>query len=618
MDSNTIIIGLGTIVVLGVGMQWLARRLQLPAILLLIAAGLVVGPWLDLVDPDEIFGDALFPVVSLAVGLLLFEGGLGLDIAELRTSGAQPVVRLITVGVLITGAALAAVSMPLFGLPLGQAALLGALLVVSGPTVVGPLLKLARPRAPSSTILRWEGIMIDPIGATLALVVLEVVLEDAAPGERLLGTAGVGIAFGILGSILLVGALRKFLVPDDLELAVTFMIVVGAYAGAEAIQSESGLFATTALGVVLANQRFVQVRRITAFNEDIGIILLGALFILLSARTNVDQLVDVIVPSIALVAVAILVIRPFVTWVCTAGAGMKWADRAFIGWMSPRGIVAAATSALFSLKLANSGQDGEEIAAIVFLVIVGTCLVYGLSARPMARRLGVQLPEPTGLLLVGGEPWLLALADRLTERGIEVTVVASGRYDLAQRSHPWRLFTAPILSPRLDVAFEGIRSAVIASPDDEHNAVALTRCLEDLSRKEVFVLPAQRRADAAASASRLGRLRDLVIGGGGRARRPDDGDDELVEVAPATTWTRRPFARGTSQPELQRAFEQGRRLRSVVVGAGDATTVDAAPTAAHVGGDQPVLLCVVTRTGALELAPRRATLAPGDTAIILD
>ena len=618
MDSNDIIIGLGTIVVLGVGMQWLARRLQLPAILLLIAAGLAVGPWLDLVDPDEIFGDALFPVVALAVGLLLFEGGLGLDIAELRTSGAKPVVRLITVGVLITGVALALVAMPLFDLPLSQAALLGALLVVSGPTVVGPLLKLSRPRAPSSTILRWEGIMIDPIGATLALVVLEVILNEGSPGERLLGTAGVGIAFGILGSILLVGALRKFLVPDDLELAVTFMIVVGAYAGAEAIQSESGLFATTALGVVLANQRFIQVRRITAFNEDIGIILLGGLFILLSARTNVDQLVDVLVPSIALVAVAILVVRPIVTWACTVGSGMKWADRAFVGWMSPRGIVAAATSALFSIKLAESGQDGEEIAAIVFLVIVGTCLVYGLSARPMARRLGVQLPEPTGLLLVGGEPWLLALADRLTEQGIKVTVVASGRYDLAQRSHPWRLFTAPILSPRLDVAFEGIRSAVIASPDDEHNAVALTRCLDDLSRKEVFVLPAQRRAEAPVSASRLGRLRDRVIGGGGRSRRPDDGDDELVEVAPATTWSRRPFARGTTQPDLQHAFEQGRRLRSIVVGEGDATTVDAVATAAHVDADQPVLLCVVTRAGALELAPRRTSLGTGDTAVILD
>ena len=346
MDSNDIIIGLGTVVVLGVGMQWLARRLQLPAILLLIAAGLVVGPWLDLVDPDEIFGDALFPVVSLAVGLLLFEGGLGLDIAELRTSGAKPVVRLITIGVVITGVALALVAMPLFDLPLSQAALLGALLVVSGPTVVGPLLKLSRPRAPSSTILRWEGIMIDPIGATLALIVLEVILNEGSPGERLLGTAGVGIAFGILGSILLVGALRKFLVPDDLELAVTFMIVVGAYAGAEAVQSESGLFATTALGVVLANQRFIQVRRITAFNEDIGIILLGGLFILLSARVDVDQLVDVIVPSIALVAVAVLVVRPVVTWVCTVGSGMKWADRAFVGWMSPRGIVAAATSAL--------------------------------------------------------------------------------------------------------------------------------------------------------------------------------------------------------------------------------------------------------------------------------
>ncbi|MCU0311267.1 MAG: sodium:proton antiporter [Acidimicrobiales bacterium] len=610
MDDNSVIVGLGTIVVLGVGMQWLARRVRLPAILLLIAAGLVVGPWLDLVDSDEIFGDSLFPVVSLAVGLLLFEGGLGLDLAELRTHGAKPVVRLITIGVLITGSLLAVVSVPLFGLETGEAAVLGALLVVSGPTVVGPLLKLARPRPPASTVLRWEGIMIDPIGATLALVVLQVVLDDGSPGRGLLGTAGVGIAFGLVGAALIVAALRRFLVPDDLELAVTFMIVVGAYAAAEALQSEAGLFATTALGVALANQRFIQVRRITAFNQDIGIIVLGGLFILLSARTEVDQLAEVLVPSLVLVGFAVLVVRPLVAWVCTAGSGMKPADRAFIGWMGPRGIVAAATSALFGLKLTDAGQDGDKVAAVVFLVIVGTCLVYGLSARPVARRLGVTSPDPSGVLLVGGEPWLLALADRLTEQGVDVTVAASGRYDLVGRTHPWRLLTAPILSDRLDVAFQGIRSAVIASPDDEHNAVALTRCLDDLSRKEVFVLPAHGRTEAVTADSRIGRLRDLVIGGGGRTRKPDGGDEELVEVAPATTWTRRPFGRGVTQQDLQRAFERGATVRTLAIGPDDDGAADAAI------GDA-ALLCLVTRAGHLDLAPRRSTFAAGDTLIVL-
>jgi NhaP-type Na+/H+ or K+/H+ antiporter len=660
--EDTVVLGLGTIVVLGVGAQWLARRLRFPAIVLLLAAGVVAGPALGLVDTDAIFGQALFPVVSMAVGILLFEGGLGLDIAELRTHGARPVVRLVTVGVALTWLAVWAVSVPLFGLPSEYAALLGALLVVSGPTVVGPLLRLARPRPPASVVLRWEGIVIDPIGATLALVVLQYVLGDGSVTE-LFVTAGLGLVIGLVAAALLVALLRRFLVPDDLELAVTTMFVIAAYASAELLASEAGLFATTALGVALANQRFVQVRRITTFNRDIGVLVLGGLFIILAARIDVDALVRVLPHSLVLVAFLVVVVRPIVAWACTARTGMSTADRAFIAGLCPRGIVAAATSALFAIELTDSGRASEDIDAIVFVVIVGTCVVYGLAAAPLAKRLGLALPDPRGVVLVGAQGWTLSLADRLAELGVPTAVVATGRFELRDRERGWRLFTAPMVTSGVDAAFDGARSAVIASIDDEHNAVALSRCLEDLSRAHVHVLPAASATDGPAgpptgrgrrwlaavvgplpevaatqpdaldpdaldpdaldpdaldpdALDTVGRHPEDVEPGTSRVPvgehhlSPSARDTELVELAPASGWSRRPFAPGVTQRALEHAWVTRGEVRALTV-----------PPAARHHRDDPLpagslVLVVRHHNGQLDLAPRHRP-SPGDTVLYL-
>ena len=557
-------VGLGAIVVLGVGMQWLARRVRVPAILLLIGAGLVAGPWLGIIKPDEIFGDSLFTLVSMAVSLLLFEGGLGLDVAELRRRGPRPVVQLVTVGVLITWVAVALVAVPLFGLSSDLAVLLGALLVVSGPTVVGPLLRVARPREPTATILRWEGIVIDPIGATLALVVLKVVTAGDAPFAELMLTALIGIAVGVAAAGLLVLALRTFSVPDDLEPAVTFMMVIAAYVVGEWALEEAGLFAATALGVALANQSWVPVRRIAAFGHDVGVLVLGGLFVVLAARVTPADFTGVITPSLVLVLFLVLVVRPIVGWVCTYRSHLPMADRAFIGALAPRGIVAAATSALFALRLDDAGLDDGRIEAIVFTVIVGTCLVYGLTAPFLARRLKVAEPEPEGLLLVGHQPWLLALADLLSELGESVTVLASGQTQLDAALREWRLLTVPLIDPAVSDELVSIRTAVLASHDDEHNALALSRCLDVLARREIYLLPSD---DSPTTAHRP--VTDARAGAG--SDRPDLVDplgpvdefeqiEELeaeVQTAPARGWDRRPFAPGSTQRSVGDAYDAG-------------------------------------------------------------
>lgn len=613
MDSTSIVIGLGTIVVLGVGMQWIARRVRVPAILLLIAAGLLVGPGLGIVDPTEIFGDALFPVVSMAVSLLLFEGGLGLDIAELRERGARPVVRLITLGVLVTWGAIAAVAMPLFGLSRGLALLLGALLVVSGPTVVGPLLSLARPRPPTSTILMWEGIVIDPVGATLALVVLKVITGGNQPVPELIGTAGAGILVGLAAAALLTLALRNFAIPEDLEMAVTFMTAIAAYAIAEGLPGleEAGLFATTALGVALANQHYVQIRRIASFGHDIGVIVLGGLFVVLAANASPSSLVAVLGPSAVLVAILILVVRPVVAWLCTARCHLPAADRAFIGALAPRGIVAAATSSLFVLRLQQAGMADGNLDSIVFMVIVGTCLVYGLTVVPLARWLGIAEPEPQGVLLVGAQPWILDLADALTGVGAEVTVLATGQYQLDAEDHPWEVITTPAIGPRLDAALDDVGRALIASIDDEHNAYALARCLDHLPRSAVYVLPADHRAavaetvDAETGETGDGGLAEFELVGG--ELEVEDGDAEELEVAPVRGWGRRPFAPDATQTGIEDAI---RRTGIRVLG----------PLAADDGPvelPEGIVLAVRRADGHVDLAPSaRHRLTQGDSALV--
>jgi NhaP-type Na+/H+ or K+/H+ antiporter len=399
VDSE-IVRGLALVVVLGVGLQWAARLLGLPSIVLLLAGGLAVGPGLGWVDPDEIFGDALFPVVSLAVGVLLFHGGLELRFADLDGPPRGPVLRLVTVGALATWLLTAAAAHVLYSEPVRVSLLVGAVLVVSGPTVVGPLLRLARPADPDATILQWEGIVIDPLGATLGVFCVNAFFVSAlSPGEiwsDVVVVALAGVAAGLAGAALLVAALRRLVVPDDLEVAVALAVVVGVYAAAESVRPEAGLFATTTLGLALANQRIVPVRQLRAFGEPIVVLVIGTLFIVLAARVEAGPLIDHLPEALGLAAVLVLVVRPLVMGLCTWRHPLSLRERAFLACPAPRGIVAAATAALFTLRLEQIGQDSSVLVPAVFAVIIVLAVVYGLGAVPAARWLGVARTPPAG------------------------------------------------------------------------------------------------------------------------------------------------------------------------------------------------------------------------------
>lgn len=428
MTDNEIIIGLATIVVLGVGAQWIARRRSFPSLLLLLPFGLLAGSVLDL-EPEQLFGDTLFPGVTLLVGLLLFQSGLGLRFGELPKHARRPVLHLVTVGAAVTflGGSLAVwgILEPRRGL----AFVVGAVLVVSGPTVVGPLLSVVRPRDPTDAILRWEGTVLDPIGATLAVVIVNLVLaaerDGLHPALQMLVRLGTGAGIGVVAAILLVFVMSRFLVTDNMEAAVALLFAVAAFTAAELVASEAGLFATVTLGIVAANQRIVPTSRISGFGENLEVLIIGSLFIVLGALVDLRDLIDVAWRVGLLVLVLVLVVRPLAVSLSMLGTALPARDRALIGWVDPRGVVAASVAASFAATLSASGFETSFMLPTVFGVILGTGVIYGLTASPAARLLGVRRPAPTGVAVVGDAAWLGELAARLTGLGVDVLVVTS-------------------------------------------------------------------------------------------------------------------------------------------------------------------------------------------------
>ncbi len=461
------------ILTLGVGGQWLANRLRIPGVLLLLTAGILVGPVFGVVHPEDDFGvDVLFPVVSLAVGLLLYEGGLGLKLDRL-TEGRSVILRLVTIGALVTWLIGWGATALLFEVSTSSAALIGAILVVSGPTVVIPLLHLSRPREPTGSILRWEGIVIDPVGATIAIVVLDATLNDSDPAEAALQigvTLGAGAFAGTAVAVLAMAAIHYHWIPDHLLNPAMLAAAIVAFAAANLIASEAGLMATTMLGLVLANQKLVPSGQLTAFSEDVGYLILGTLFIVLGAMVDLGDLFAVLPRALILIAILVLAARPLAVWLSTIGSGMQRNDRLFLSWMAPRGIVAASVATVFSRTLIEEGAgEVPELVPVVFATVIVTVALYGLTATVVARRTRVAKAEPKGVALVSNNRFAIDLADTLASQEVPVLVVSTST--AIQREafgHGLLAYDRPLDSHDLDLALDGvgIRLAILLTDDE--------------------------------------------------------------------------------------------------------------------------------------------------------
>lgn len=504
--SEHLLIDLAVIVALGILAQWLAWRMHLPAILLLLLFGLLAGPVTGALNPDVIFGDLLFPVVSVFVAIVLFEGGLSLKFRELRTVGAT-VVYLSTIGALVTWALAAAAAHYIVGLSPGLSILLGAILIVSGPTVIIPLLRQIRPNRRVGSIAKWEGIVNDPIGAIMAALVFEALLaggfEESVGMIALVALKSIflGLLVGVLAAVVIVVLMRRRLLPDFLQSPVTLMLVIVSYVTADVLQSESGLLAVTAMGIALANQKYVSIKRISEFKENLRALLIATLFIMLAARLPAEQVHLTDISSWLFVGALILVVRPLATLASTWGSGLSWNERAFLAWMAPRGIVAAAVVSLFSLKLENAGFVGAgELAPLTFVVIIGTVSVYGLSAPFLARKLKVAQPNPQGVLFAGAHHWAREIASALDKKGLKVALVDTNweNISIARQAglsaHYGNVLDEDFL---YEVDLEGIGRLLSMTPNDEVNSLAALHFEELFGRDEVYQLCPAKQGSAA-------------------------------------------------------------------------------------------------------------------------
>lgn len=480
---------------LAVGTRLLAERLRLPAIVLLLPVGFAAGAMTSDLDPNNLFAGAFQPMVSLGVGIILFEAGIRLrlrDMTELRAV----VFRLVSIGSVVTLVGITAAAKAIFGLDLGVAAMLGAILVVSGPTVVLPLLDFVRPSEEVRATLKWEGVLIDPIGALLGVLVFSLVNAGAHggasfhPGEfltSLLVGGAVGIAGAGLMSVIL-GRLQRE-TPRNLAPA-ALMLVIAAVVVADLLREDSGFVAATVMGAALANQERVDVARILEFHGTLVSLIIGVLFVLISASVSPSQVTGVLPEGLALIAVMIVVIRPLAVLLSTVRSSLDRNQRAFIAWMAPRGIVAAATASAFGIELSQAGIAGAgKILPISFVAIFGTVLVYGLTAGPVSRLLGVAGRGEPIVLIVGGQDWARRLARALDSFGMHALLLTGdGGERAAAAAEGIDVVAADLSDVDPEEELEGVEAALLLTASDDFNALAASQLQKELGRDRVFRL----------------------------------------------------------------------------------------------------------------------------------
>jgi NhaP-type Na+/H+ or K+/H+ antiporter len=497
MSPDDVLLGLCLVIVLAVGAQVLAARLRLPAIVVLLPAGMLAGVATDTVHPDMLLGALYQPFVSLAVGVILFEAGLRLSFADVEKGVHRDVIRLVTIGAFVTWAGVSAAAALLFdGLGHGVPVLIGAVLVVSGPTVVLTLLAFVRPSGKVRSVLTWEGVLIDPIGALLGVLVFEAVRSGAVggplwrPGEMLLSIAA-GVLVGAAGVAILWLLVRETQRTTPAQtVPVVLMMVVVVLVGADLLRDDAGFVATTLMGMALANQSRIDIASTLEFQSALVQLLIGVLFVLIAASVSPSDIEAVLAGGLGLVAAMVLLVRPLAVAVATWRSGLTVRERAFLACIAPRGIVAGATASAFGLQLAEQHVPGaDRILPIAFVAILGTVLIYGLAAGPAARLLGVEGIRGTLVLVVGGNPSARAIAEALAGAGVRLRMWVGHADEQAAalaaglEADRGRLLVDAVSR---EVELEDVTDALLITPNHDFNALAAAELRAHLGHGHVF------------------------------------------------------------------------------------------------------------------------------------
>jgi NhaP-type Na+/H+ or K+/H+ antiporter len=473
--------------------QWLAWRVKLPAILFLLLAGIVLGPVSGVLNPDVLLGDLLFPMVSLAVALILFEGSLTLRFHELPGIG-RAVRGLVSYGAITALLLLAWAAHVVAGVAWPIALLYGALGCVTGPTVIAPMLRTLRPNARIANTLRWESIVIDPLGALFAVLIFEAIVsrEQGHTIGVFIATIASGVVIGAVAAWLMAFFLRRQLIPEYLQNYAVLAAVLLAFSLSNELTHESGLLAVTIMGIALGNIRGVHMDDILDFKESLTTVLVSVLFILLAARLSWPLPPGMLLAGIALFAIAQLIVRPLTVSLASIGSKLSWRERTLIGWVAPRGIVAASVSALFALRLDALHVPGADaLVPLIFTLIIGTVVLQSATARPLAIWLKVAEPEPRGVLIFGSDEVARAVGKVLGEAGFRV-VLADDDWDGIRLARMEGLATffgnpaSPHAERHLDLT--GIGRLLAMSTHRERNSLACVHYRQEFGREKVYRL----------------------------------------------------------------------------------------------------------------------------------
>jgi NhaP-type Na+/H+ or K+/H+ antiporter len=496
--NDSLLYVIAAVIVLGIGAQWLSWRLKLPAILALLVIGIVAGPVTGLLRPDEMFGDMLFPVVSLGVALVLFEGGLTLRFSDLRGHGAA-VSNLVSWGALLNWVLIAAGTWWVTEMSLEMSLLFSALVVVTGPTVINPLLRTMRATPEVGQLLRWEGILIDPVGALLAVLVFQFILAGTESYLLFLQSIAVGVVAGAAGALTLGFLIKRYWIPEFLLNVVTLAWVVMVFAGSNYLAHESGLLAVTVMGIWLGNMKGVDVTELLSFKESLTLLIISMLFIVLGARVDPADIIATGWSGVG-VLVVVLLARPIVVWACTLGGQYSWRERALVAWVAPRGIVAAAVSALFALRLQDAGYDDAQLlVSYTYLVIIFTVVMQSFTARPLAAMLGLVEEEPRGVLIVGANPVARTIGKALLEQGFRVKLTDTTWSEIqAARMDGLETYYGEPVSAHADrqLELEGIGRLFAMSRRPALNTLAVIKFRTEFGRNRVFTLRNAKEEDS--------------------------------------------------------------------------------------------------------------------------
>ncbi len=510
--ENTVL-AITLIGVLGVGAQWLAWRFNLPAIVLMAIAGILAGPAFglfnlvlgDAITPGEppmeqFFGEFYRPLIGIAVAVILFEGGLSLNFSEIRglTKGVR---RLILIGVPVGWLLGSLAGIYVAGLSVPVAILFAGIMIVTGPTVIIPLLRQSKLASRPATLLKWEGIVNDPIGALLAVLVYEVMIYDTAHGSlpqigmSLVIASGLAFLLGFAAGRFVAWLFRHGAVPEYLKPPVLLALVLVCFEIANQLQHEAGLVAVTVMGVTIANARIASINELRHFKENVTVLLVSGVFVILTANLTWDTLRAIDGRMVLFILAMLFVVRPITVLLATIGAGIPLKERLLVGWIAPRGIVAVAISSFFGTSLVNEGfDDAANLIPLAFGMVFATVLLHGFTIGPLSKWLGLSVTGTPGVLIVGATPWSAGLAKKLKEMEIPAMVADTSW----RRLKPARLadvetYYGEILSEvtehHLDLNRFGHLLAV--GSNESHNALVCTDLGPELGRAQVYQINAR-------------------------------------------------------------------------------------------------------------------------------